>query len=693
MGVVPPARIPANKAAAHPCSHDAHAVGEDGAGYFSGLFLFMKSRIHVVRLAALPVALGAVFSVNAQSGAPVMKEVVVTASRFSENASELPYGVSVITASEIAASGASSVGEAVMKLLGVAGRLDLTGGGNYGLDLRGFGVTADQNQVVVVDGRRLTEQDQGGTGLAGIPIETVDRIEVIRGNAAVVYGEGATGGAIVVTTKSGMGMQGRNAAQISASAGSFGLQELRTSATVGAAGLTVDVAASDRHEDGHRENFASTRNSLSSTVQWSSDWFRVGVQASRNLMHSGTPGGLTLAEYQANPYQANANYRTDYNQIKSETSGAFAEAIVGPWQIGMDLGTRSKKYDGEFSWGSYLYDIDASSANLRARHELTAAGLKNAFVVGLDSDAWTRKTQGISTAKAESNAVYLADDLFFSATGTRLAAGLRQENLNKNTANPAVQVSDTPSAWHLGLTQSLSQVASTYVRTGKSYRLPNVDEFSFVAPGSMLSTQTSRDMEWGLRMAYESGRAELRWYRSDLDNEIAYDPTAYGPGSLYSPPYNFDGANVNLDPTRHEGLEFELRQSLSTSLNLRANAAVRRSYFVSGPYAGRDLALVPKQTLALGAGWIPKAGHALDFGINWVSSQQVDFQNQCSVPAYSTMDLRYALTLRSVELSLGVKNLTDARFYTYAANCAGNLPNGIYIEPGRSATATVKVTF
>ena len=90
-------------------------------------------------------------------------------------------------------------------MLGVPGRLDLYGGGDYALDLRGFGITADSNQVVVVDGIRINEADLGGTRLAGISIDSVERIEVIRGSGAVLYGEGATGGVIVITTKAGRG--------------------------------------------------------------------------------------------------------------------------------------------------------------------------------------------------------------------------------------------------------------------------------------------------------------------------------------------------------------------------------------------------------------------------------------------------------------------------------------------------------
>ena len=124
-------------------------------------------------LAALPLAILATIS-HAQT----LPETVVTATRFTEEAASLPFGVSVITADAIRASGVTTVNEAVMRLLGIPGRLDFYGGGDYSLDLRGFGSTSGSNQVVILDGIRLNEGDLGGTRLAGITSDAVERIEV-----------------------------------------------------------------------------------------------------------------------------------------------------------------------------------------------------------------------------------------------------------------------------------------------------------------------------------------------------------------------------------------------------------------------------------------------------------------------------------------------------------------------------------
>ena len=120
----------------------------------------MKICIYSARLAVLALALPATSSVLAQSqAATVLKEVVVTDSRVAGPRDAQPFGTSVITAEDIERSGAVTVNEAVMRILGVSGRQDLFGGGDYALDLRGFGITSDNNQVVIVDGIRINEAD------------------------------------------------------------------------------------------------------------------------------------------------------------------------------------------------------------------------------------------------------------------------------------------------------------------------------------------------------------------------------------------------------------------------------------------------------------------------------------------------------------------------------------------------------
>lgn len=647
---------------------------------------FMKSAIFPTRLAALSLALCAATPSHAQTQ---LNEVVVTATRFSETASAVPYAVSVVTQDEIRASGATTVNEALIKLLGIPGRLDTSGGGNYTLDLRGFGGTADKNQVVIVDGRRLKEDDLSASDLSVVPIETVERIEVIRGSGSVQYGEGATGGVIVVTTKAGKGVARHNAATVGASFGSFATREAHASAVLASGGFSVDVAAKDERSNGHRDNFASTANSLASTVQWSNDWLRVGAQSGRRIVQSGWPGALTTAQYANDPAQAAS--LVDNGTSKRENTGVFGEAMLGDWQLAADANERTRQVRN-FSGAAYGSDVIASNANLRARYLTRGDAVTNALVLGIDNSKWASTTTvgwgAGAITDSRSTAVYATDDVTWVATGTRLNVGVRGDSVAKQTTTSAVRLDERPTAWQLGVSQALTPTVTAYGHLGSGYRLATGDEYTFTQPGVVLQTQTSRDSELGARWVQGADRLELRWYRSDLTNELGYDPVIANPGS-----WTGMGANVNLDPTRRQGVELEAKHQLVQTLQLRANLAVREAKFSAGPYSGNDIALVPHQTAALGATWRPMAGHLLDGGINWVSEQSATFSNQCNVPSYTTLDARYAYTMGKLELALGVKNLADTKYYTLAYGCAAGVPTSIYPEPGRSVTASAQFSF
>ncbi len=655
----------------------------------------MKTLPLRARRAALPLAVlaGTVASAHAQSAhVRTLSTTVVSATRFSEDLQALPLGVSVLTSDDIRRSGASTVNEAVMRLLGVPGRQDLYGGGDYTLDLRGFGSTADSNQVVVLDGVRLNEADLGGTRLAGIPIDGVERIEVLRGSGAVLYGEGATGGVIVITTKAGQGMERRSRASLQAGAGSNGLRDLRGSATLVHGGFSLDLNAQQRTADNHRENFRSESDGGGVTAQWSNDATRLGVRYGRDALDTGLPGSLTAAQYASNPYQAAPGSRTNRASIRNERAGLFAETLVGDWQLAADVGWRDKSLASVSPTFIYAYTVDARQIGLRARHASRWAGASNVLVMGHDRGDWSRDVAGTSGSQADqtSKGWYLKDDLTL-AGGTRLSAGVRTESIDKRlsrTAGP-VQLADRENAWELGLSQPLSGSTTAWARMGNSFRLANVDEFSFTNPNVAIRPQTSRDLESGLRWTTASARAELRLYRSNLTDEIGYDPNAIGPNSAFG----FNGANINLDPTRRTGVEAETDWTLQPGLTVGLRWAYRRSTFRSGPNAGRDVPLAPRQVLAVRASWSPAENHRVSGGLNRVGTQSPDSSGTCRMPAYTTADARYAYQSGSVEWSLSVANLFDRNYYTQAFRCVGGQPSAIYPEAGRQFVAAVRVAF
>jgi iron complex outermembrane receptor protein len=607
-----------------------------------------------------------------------MKEVLVTANGFADPSQNLPFGVSVISAEEIDRAGAVSVSDALIRLLGVTGRLDTSGGGNHQVDLRGFGQASDSNQLVVVDGRRLNAQDMGGSHLDDVPIESVQRIEVIHGGSSVLYGEGATGGVILITTKSGMGLERKNSATLSETVGSNVLRASRVNATMVSGGFSVDVFGSDQKTDGHRENFASVNNALGATAQWTNDWLRVGVQSSRSQMFSGLPGGLTKVQYEENSRQA--LNPLDFGKMSNESTSAFLESAFGEWKLSADVGERTRSTYARYI--SYSYDsassLKDSTNSIRARHDRQGEHVSNALTMGMESDQWT--SVGYNSGAVDSLAYYVNDDVTLNSLKTRVSVGLRKDNIKKSKLGSDV-VDEAQNAWHVGVTQPIFSGMSIFGRAGKSYRLPNIDEIPATGSPS-LQTQTSKDLEIGLRSPYAQGQFEVRVYRHQLTNEIGQAPW----------PLN----NANYDPTLRQGIELEARHELSKTLSTRVNASVRESKFVDGPNTGKDIAMAPKQTLSLGMNWEPAAQHRLYADMNWVASQMPGdgMTNDCSMPAYSTINARYSYTYRFAEFALGVSNLADSKYYTQAYTCSpGNVTDGIYPEPGRVVNASLKLKF
>jgi iron complex outermembrane recepter protein len=647
----------------------------------------MKNFSKTLRLSALACACATACAAQAQSQAvPQMREVVIT-SRLLGDTDSQPLGMSVVTQSDIQRAGATTVNEALIRILGVPGRQDFYGGGDYALDIRGFGGSAGSNQAIIVDGIKINEADLGGTRLAGIPIESVERIEVLRGSGAVLYGEGATGGVIIITTKAGSGSARKTSGSVYAAAGSYGLRELRGTVTYGNGGLSLDATAQKRKTDNHRDNFDSTSESFGLSAQWSGDWLRLGARVARDVLDARLPGSLTAAQYIANPAQTNTP--NDVSAIDNASHGLFAEANLADWRLTAEMGWREKELRSNTSGFAYEYDVSAKTYALRATNSSAWTGFKNKVIFGLDHGKWQRDTLGAfgSTAKQSSRALYVRDELTLESTGTDVSAGYRSEKINKSELSSLTSLNDTQHAWELGVRQSIAKDLSLYGRIGTSFRLANVDEFSFTVPGTNLLPQTSRDAELGVRYSTQDYKLDVRYYQNKLKNEIGYDPNAngpFGPGS---------GANVNFDPTQRSGFEVNASMAATKALNLSLNAAVRKAKFSSGVYAGNEVALVAQRTLALRADWSPAAKHRLSGGVNYVGTQKVDFANQCSAPAYTTADARYAYDWNNVEIALGITNLFDKKHYSQAFSCNAGVTDGIYPEAGRAATLSLRAKF
>ncbi|MBS1170448.1 MAG: outer rane hemin/siderophore receptor protein [Burkholderiaceae bacterium] len=658
------------------------------------IFSVSCSRAPAFAPLALVAALSTVFnsSVFAQDEADkALTPVVVTASRFANDPALAPIGAAVISAGEIRGAGIDNVNEAVRKLGGVYGRQSSYGTQDYELDLRGFGTNSSQNMVVLVDGIRLSENELTAPLLSSIPIDTVERIEIIRGGSSVLYGDGATGGVIHIITKRGTTTGTRGSASLEI--GSFNHREARASVMTGWEGVALDASASKMKSDNYRDNNAVTLENFSGGAQWTSKEGRAGVRVDVSRQDSRLPGALTLAQFNANPRQANTP--NDYASLDTNRFTAFVERRLGEWDAAAELSHRERKASAFYDMGSYgtsmvKYDTKQTQFSPRLRKLSTSGGVTNEFVAGLDFTHWNRVTDSASSkadATQNSRAVYLRDEVKWG--NARIAAGVRHENFDKDSVDPVPYTKATYSkkqslnAWELQGSYALAPQATVFAKAGRSYRVANVDENALTAlANEPLKPQTSNDLELGATFGDKAKKLTVRLFQHRLHDEIFYDPTV-----------GYYGANVNLDPTRRRGIEIEGSLRLAPAWMVNANLQHVQATFTDGPYAGREMVMVPKNTASARLSWLPGSGQSASVGAQWASEQRYggDFSNTCSarIPSHLTFDARYAQKIGQWEFALVGANLTNRHYFSNAYGCA----SGIYPDAGRQLKVTARYDF
>lgn len=295
-------------------------------------------------------------------GIPITDEVVVTATRFKEPQQDFPIGVTVITADDIARSTAQTLPQLLSLQQGIQIR-DASGSPDQQVDMRGFGITGDQNTLVLLDGQRLSENELTGARWSSVPIASIDRIEVLRGSGAVLYGAGATGGVINIITKSPQA----NAAtgQASVLGGSYGTYQVQGGASAGGENVAANVYASYYGSDNYRENNRVTQTNGNADLRWFDATSALSVKVFGGEQNLDLPGALTAAQIARNP-------RAAATPNDSSTLSGWGTILSGLEHIG----------DGELA-------LDATYRNRDTNASILFLG--NTFNTQTDVNIWTSR--------------------------------------------------------------------------------------------------------------------------------------------------------------------------------------------------------------------------------------------------------------------------------------------------------------
>jgi vitamin B12 transporter len=186
----------------------------------------MKTCISSLHLAALPLALVSVFSASPSAFAQTqLKEVVVTASRIQTRADDLVSDVVVLDRAAIEASTGRTLTEVLARSAGV--QMTATGGAGSlsGVFLRG---TETRHTILLIDGVRYGTATAGLPNLDTLPLDMIERIEVLKGPGSALYGSDAVGGVVQVFLRKGVKGFSPSAA---VTVGSYGFTQLSAGLT------------------------------------------------------------------------------------------------------------------------------------------------------------------------------------------------------------------------------------------------------------------------------------------------------------------------------------------------------------------------------------------------------------------------------------------------------------------------------
>lgn len=651
---------------------------------------FANSAPWVRRAVVLGACVGAPVSLLAQTySLGALPDAVISASRIPQDPTLMPQGVWVITAEEIRASGVTTANEAIRWLGGISGRIDSSGGRDQTLDIRGFGESSSSNIVFLVDGVRQNEGDMGGTSLSWIPLESIERIEVVRGSGAVMHGEGATAGVINIITNKGLSEPGGT---LGVSLGTNATREIKASIGTRMDAWRFLVSGSNYETDNHRDNFHNRQSNGLLKATWSEGNNLLSFQWGAESGKGGLPGGITVQDFATDPrktYKPLDNGSNDSNHL-----GVNAEFGLGDWRAAFDLSHKTVNIDSNYVADDFYSQnkTRATRGGIRTWRNWTDAGLIHKFLVGADIERWSqdRNTNyGNTTVDQSSDALFGRYELVSKAQGMSGYVGVRKTQSQREAQGDySGRLKADNNSWDVGLAKTVADGGEIFARTGTSFRLANADEFScytYFCPANtlnLLKPQSSRDHEVGYKQRQVWGQWSARVYRHDLKDEIGIGADQF--------------SNINYDPTRRQGIEMDVKARISPTLDTAVQYAHRDATFTEGSYTGKQVPLAPRNVVTARLSYKMTESQNVSLMGQWVSEQKIagDFGNTCQddIASYTVINARFSQKINTWTLSAGVNNLLDKHYYNLRTRCDAT-KKSVYPEAGRTFLVTLQNRF
>ena len=621
---------------------------------------------------------------------------------------------------------------------------------NYAQDLqisvRGFGARSTfgvRGVRLFVDGIPASAPDGQGQA-ANFPLGITERIEVVRGPFAALYGSSA-GGVLSLYTAEG---QAPASLQAGVAAGADGMRRASTQAQGRVGSLNYALDASSFASDGLRPQSSARRNTGYLKLSYPYEDGRLVATVSRQTGTAQDPLGQSRTEFAANAYQTTTAAHT------FDTRKSFDQTQVGAaWEHRLGNGQRLElmgyvgrraviqhqaipvaAQNSATSPGGVI-DLERSYGGINARWRVDRdwGSGRHTASVGVASDRqneWRRGFEnftGTATAPTQlgvtgrlrrderntASALEPYAQMEWESAAWSLAAGLRQSRVRMASSDHYVapgNADDSGSSDYtatmpvLGLRYRLTETLQAYASSGLGFETPTMNEVAYQASGasglnSRLQASRSRNSEMGLRSRHADSAWAATVFNIRTDNEIAVLSNTGGRST-------FQNAGGSL----RQGLELSAEATLGGGVSLTAALTLMDATYsesfktcASSPCATPTLTIpagnripgVAGRSLFLQLAWEPKklpgiytmeARHMGPIAANDTNSEQTD--------AYTVLNLgaRFVQTSGAWQVSefLRIDNVANRM---YAGSVIVNEGNGRYFEAAAGRSLYAGVTF
>lgn len=462
-----------------------------------------------------------------------MPDVVVTATRTAQSADASLASVSVITRLDIDRLQAQSLQDV---LRGVAG-LTISNNGGAGKATSVFlrGSNAD-HVLVLVDGIKVGSATLGTASFQDIPVAQIERIEIVRGPRASLYGSEAIGGVIQIFTRKGGGVL---TPSVSFTAGSYGTYHTTVSLSGGGEQGWFNAKVSQQNTSG----FNACRGSLVAgcfVIQPDKDGYHntsLGLNGGYRFDNGLVAEAQALRANSRNQYDGSIFAGNQAEGVQQVLGSSLKFSPLQSWNMTLRAGS-SQDDSNVFFNGAFNSRFNTQRDSLSWQNDF-AVNADQLLTAGLDyqNDRVDSTTRYARTTR-NNNAVFGQYQGSFGVHS--LQASLRRDNNQQfgghNTSG-------------LGYGYAVSDATRLMVSYGTAFKAPTFNQLYYPGFGSaILRPELSRSLEVGVAGHGAIGKWSFNAYQTDITDLIGFD-------AKFNP--------VNINTARLTGLEGQLQTHLA----------------------------------------------------------------------------------------------------------------------------------